>query len=344
MYKNPEVSVCIPLYQTEQYLAQCLRSVLLQDFNDFEVLIVSDASDGKDEKGHRAKHIINITKKECNRQRKQKGLAPVTVRLHEHRENRGLIEVRRTLFYEAKGKFVTQVDSDDEMEQGALSALYAAAIETGADIVHGTSIAGVFDSENNFIPLEHNRNGLIVYGTIEGRQIFRTWLIDQTFTANTWGKLINRELILKAYENIPYTECNLADDVLLFFFLSQNAKKYVGIKNKVYRYRVNTGMTSARKIDTLRKWKMICSAASVFTILNTWIVEKEADASPEKLLPDEVEKIHEMTRLYLHNGIMQLQQRVIPDLQPAAHQLLCDYWGESFVNRIEKYIEKSQPE
>lgn len=341
---DPIITVCIPLFQTELYLTKCLRSVLMQDFDDFEVFIVSDASDGKDEKGHRAKKIINITKKECNHWRKKNGLKPVTVRFREHQENRGLIEVRRTLFLEAKGKFVTQVDSDDEMEPGALKALYSAAKESGADIVHGTSTAGTYDSEDNFIPQEFNRNGKIFYGIVEGRQIFHTWLIDNSFTANTWGKLIQREILEKAYDNIPYTECNLADDALVFFFLSQNAKKYIGIKNKVYRYRVNTGMTSAKKIDTLHKWKMTCSSASVFSILNTWIEEQKNNPTSKMLLPEEVEKIHELTRLYLHNNLMQLQQRVIPELQPAAREMLCEYWGESFVNRIEKYIEKSQSE
>ena len=44
----PLISVCIPLFETEMFLAQCLESVLLQDYDDFEVVIVSDASNGKD--------------------------------------------------------------------------------------------------------------------------------------------------------------------------------------------------------------------------------------------------------------------------------------------------------
>ena len=44
--KTPDISVCIPVYETEEYLEQCLRSVILQDFDSFEIVIVSDASRG----------------------------------------------------------------------------------------------------------------------------------------------------------------------------------------------------------------------------------------------------------------------------------------------------------
>ena len=95
MKSQPLISVCIPVYDTEPYLSQCLLSVLSQDFDSFEIVIVSDASCGRDEKGWKAKKIINQTQKECNRIRKSKGLKPVPITFIENRENRGLIEVRR---------------------------------------------------------------------------------------------------------------------------------------------------------------------------------------------------------------------------------------------------------
>lgn len=322
--KNPVISVCIPLFETEMFLAQCLESVLLQDYDDFEVIIVNDASYEKDEHGHKAKKIVCIAEKSARKQRKERGLQPVEIRYIEHHENRGLIEVRRTLVHESKGSYITMLDSDDVMEAGALKAFAA---NLGPDIIHGTSTAGTFSEDGSFIPSKLNRYGAIFYGRIEGREIFRRWLINNEYTSNTWGKLIKRELFESAYENIPYTECNMAEDVLLFFFISQHAQSYLGIKNKVYRYRINTGMSSARKIDSLTRWKMICSTAGVFTILSS---------CTENLQPDEVEKLRSLTRYYLANNIKQMQEAVIPELQPQARKLLCDYWGESFVNRVEE--------
>ncbi len=331
---RPLISVCIPLFDTERFLAQCLHSVAVQDFADFEVIVASDASRGRDEKGRSAKKIVKLAQKECDRLRKEKNLPPVPFRFVEHRENRGLIEVRRTLAFEACGFYMTQLDSDDQMEEGALTALYTAATENNAsfDIVHGTSTAGTFDKDGNFLPAKENRYGTIFYGEILGRDVFRTWLIEGKFTANTWGKLIKRNLWLRAYENIPYTECNMADDVLLFFFLAQYAKSYRGIEAKVYRYRANSGMSSARKIDNLHKWKMICSTASVFTVISQWIEEN----SGSQILPDEIERIRVMTRYYLANNLKQMKETVIPELQKEARTMLCDYWGAGFVEKMEK--------
>lgn len=332
---SPLISVCIPVFDTEPFLAQCLRSVIVQDFPSFEVIVVSDASRGHDENGRSAKQIVKLAQKECKKLRKATNLPPVLIRFVENRENRGLIEVRRTLCYEARGFYMTQVDSDDEMECGALTALFNSACfvpsepEKSFDIVHGTSTAGTFDENGSFIPTKENRYGKIFYGKFEGRQVFRKWLMDGSFTANTWGKLIKRDLWLRAYENIPYTQCNMADDVLLFFFLSQYAKSYIGIEAKVYRYRVNTGMSSQRKIDTLQKWKMVCSTSSVFTIISQWI-------ESHKIEDDEVEKIRAMTRYYLANNLKQMKETVIPELQAEARAMLCEYWGESFVEKAEQ--------
>ena len=327
----PLISVCIPLYETESFLHQCLMSVLLQDTDDFEVVIVNDASNGKDGQGHKAKKIVAMAQKEAVKKRKLAGQKAVAVKYVEHSENRGLVEARRTLLYESRGRYITMLDSDDVMEDGALRAF----IENlpGHDIVHGTSTAGTFDSDGNFTPAKENRYGAIHYGPLQGRDIFHTWLVKEEFTANTWGKLIKRELFEKAYEIIPYTECNLGEDLLLFFFISQYARSYIGIKNKVVRYRITSGMTSKRQITSLKQWKMICSTSSVFNILSSWI--KDASESESPLLPEEVEFIRKLTVYYLENNIHQLREAVVPELQEQARKMLCEYWGESFVNRVE---------
>lgn len=330
---KPLISICIPLYDTEPFLAQCLHSVAVQDFENFEVVIVSDASHGYDEKGLSAKKIVRFAKKECDRLRKAQGLPSVDFRFIEHSENRGLIEVRRTLCTQSRANYITQLDSDDQLEEGALSAMYKEALSGDYDIVHGSSTAGSFLDNGSFVPSPQNRYGKIFYGEITGRDVFHRWLVGSEFTANTWGKLIKRELWLRAYENIPYTECNMADDVLLFFFLSQYAKSYKGIERKVYRYRVNSGMSSGRKIDTLRKWKMICTAASVFTVISQWCQSHKSEIQPDELL-----YLRKMTSFYLENNIRQMHETVVPELQEEAREMLCEYWGESFVNRIEKTL------
>ena len=344
------LSVCIPVYQTEPYLDQCLRSVLLQDFNDFEVIVVSDASKGKDSKGRGAKKIVNVTLKECNRLRKSQGLQKVSVRFIEHDENRGLVEVRRTLAYAAKGLYITQVDSDDQLEKGALAAMYASTrsadgVENFYDIVHGTSVAGTFADDGSFVPSEENRYGKIFYGSLLGHQVFNSHFIGKSYTSNTWGKLIKRELYLQAYENIPYTRCNLGEDVLLIFFISLFAKSYIGIKDKVYRYRINTGMTSRTVIDNLARWEMMCSVSSVFTVISQYISDNQkALSNPDNqihLTPQEIQELRDLTIRYLGNNIMSLRNVVAPQIKDEAYQMLCDYWGQDFVESTEKLLEQT---
>lgn len=334
MQNTPLITVCIPVFQTEQYLASCLRSVYMQDFDSFEVVVLSDRSPGKDEKGRSARKIVRLVQKECDGWRKSHNLPPVKIRFLEHRENRGCVEVRRTLVYESKGKYLAMIDSDDEYMEGALSCLYEAAISKNADIVHGTFVSGEYDSEGIFHATAETKCGRIFYGTKEGLDIARSWF-SGLFNGNVCGKLIEKVVYEKAFEQIPYTECNMADDLLIFFFVGMNARRYVGIENKIYRYRINSGMSSHRKIDTLKKWKMICTSSSVFSIISQWLKENNDGL----LSPSDIEHLGKVTLSYLANNIRQLRASVIPELQEEAKLMLYDFWGEDFVKKVEKAIE-----
>ena len=306
----------------------------MQDFDSFEVVVLSDRSPGKDEKGRSAKKIVRLAQKECDGWRKSHNLPPVKIRFLEHRENRGCVEVRRTLVYESKGKYLAMIDSDDEYMEGALSCLYEAAISKNADIVHGTFVSGEYDNEGIFHATAETKCGKIFYGTKEGLDIARSWF-SGLFNGNVCGKLIEKVVYEKAFEQIPYTECNMADDLLIFFFVGMNARRYVGIENKIYRYRINSGMSSHRKIDTLKKWKMICTSSSVFSIISQWLKEYNDGL----LSPTDIEHLGKVTLSYLASNIRQLRASVIPELQEEAKLMLYDFWGESFVKKVENALE-----
>ncbi len=87
---NPAISVCIPVFRSEKTLESCLKSVCAQKFRDFEVVIVDDASDGKDKNGKTAKKIV----KDFSKQMKKNGVFVEFVR---NSSNLGLLEARRTL-------------------------------------------------------------------------------------------------------------------------------------------------------------------------------------------------------------------------------------------------------
>lgn len=334
--KTPLISVCIPVYNTERFLAQCLKSVFVQDFDSFEIVIVSDASKGRNEQGWKAKKIIHKTQKDGNAWRRKNGFSAIKVNFSEHSENRGILEVRRTLTYEAKGEYCFHLDSDDVITPDALSLLWKTNAEQGPfDIVHGSFNSGWFDKSGNFISTEETKCGAITYGKVENHDIFHKWL-EHGISGNVCAKLIRRELFIRAYDNIPYSECNLADDFLIFFFVALFAKSYIGLENKIYLYRVNSGMTSERKVDSLERWRLVCSASSVFTVIAEWIKDNPSDC--KIITEEEMSKLREQGRHYLLSSLIQFKDVVLPALRSQAYEMLCEYWGKDLVELADSQL------
>lgn len=130
--RGPRLSVVVPFYNVEAYLADCLDSILAQGYDDFEVILVDDGSpDGSRE----------IAERYVAADRR---LRLVT------RPNGGLGAARNTGVREARGAFLTFVDSDDLLPPGALQALMGSALDTGSDIVVGA--VDRFDSVRRWRP------------------------------------------------------------------------------------------------------------------------------------------------------------------------------------------------
>ena len=128
----PEISIIVPFYDVEDYLAECLDSILGQTFGDFEVLLVDDGSrDGS--RRIAEEHAAQDTR-----------IRIIT------RENGGLGAARNTGVREARGRFLTFVDSDDLLPPRALDVLLTSARTTGSDIVMGAHER--FDSRRTWSP------------------------------------------------------------------------------------------------------------------------------------------------------------------------------------------------
>ena len=95
-------------------------------------------------------------------------------------------------------------------------------------------------------------------------------------------------------------------------------------------------MTSRTMIDNLERWEMMCSVSGVFTVISQWLLENKSAITLE-----ETREIQDLTIRYLGNNIMSLRNVVAPEIQPQARQLLYDYWGEDFVNQVEKMLDAS---
>ena len=103
--KNPAISVIIPMYNTEKYIAACLDSVLSQTFQNYEVIIVDDCSNDKS----------------CEIVESYKPKFGGKLQLIRSEKNSGSPGVpRNTAMPLAKGKYIYFLDSDDALIDTAL--------------------------------------------------------------------------------------------------------------------------------------------------------------------------------------------------------------------------------
>lgn len=109
------ISVIVPIYNVEEYLPACIKSILNQTFKDLEILLVDDGStdnSGKicDEYAQKDKRCIVI-----------------------HQSNKGLSEARNTGLDNAKGEYISFIDGDDYIHPQMLEILYEALLKGDYD-------------------------------------------------------------------------------------------------------------------------------------------------------------------------------------------------------------------
>ena len=310
--QKPPVSLCVPVYGTEGLIGRFLDSILAQkDAPLFETIIVNDGSPGTKE----LRSIVKTYEKRF----KERGLPLVFL---EHSKNLGTLEARRTAVNAASGEYLAFADPDDELPPAALRILCEAACASGADIVHG-SIA-VFGTENEpekRVTSFAQKAAQVYHGTLTGDEILRGFFIEHLYAAFLCGKLFQTTLVQKAYGEIPFTYCTMAEDMLLYFFIALYADKYLGIPDTVYKYRINTGLTSRRRITGLIEWQKVCSASSVFTIIFSYLDEHPAIGSEIR------EAVRDLGRSYYADNLKQLEICVVPSLQEEARAMLEEWWG-----------------
>ena len=115
----PTISVIVPVYNTEKYLRRCIDSVLAQTYQDFELLLIDDGS--KDSSG-----AI------CDEYAAQDARVKVF-----HKENGGVSSARNVGLDNARGEWITFVDSDDYIEENFLKSFEG---NLDADLVVGGMI------------------------------------------------------------------------------------------------------------------------------------------------------------------------------------------------------------
>lgn len=115
---QPKVSIIIPVYNSKEFLAECLYSIKVQTYTDFEVLMVNDGSN--DGSGG----ICDVFSREDNR-------------FHAiHQKNNGVSAARNNGLNHVCGEWVLFVDSDDRVEPDYVEK-YVSTIDNGIDLIYG---------------------------------------------------------------------------------------------------------------------------------------------------------------------------------------------------------------
>lgn len=126
MSKSYKVSVIIPIYNAEKYIGQCLLSLLTQDLDDVEYVLIDDG--GRRSTMEVVRKVVSVSTRS----------ADVFIYQHSMGENRGVSASRNLGIERSNGHYLYFVDSDDICPPHALSTLYASAEAHDLDAVVGS--------------------------------------------------------------------------------------------------------------------------------------------------------------------------------------------------------------
>lgn len=217
---KPLVSVIVPCYKVEQYLPNCIDSVVNQTYGNWELILVDDGSPDK---------CGGI----CDRYAAGDNRIKV---LHKH--NGGLSSARNAGMKVMTGNYVTFLDSDDFLHTDALKLLVGYAQEKEADIVQCDFVRG---HETTF----PKWNGDMTVSEYDNRSIFTKFAAKII----VWGKLYKRELL----DGIVMPEGIINEDDWTTWKLYYKAQKIVVTNQPLYYYTVNPNSimgTAKKKPDT----------------------------------------------------------------------------------------------
>nr|WP_297165196.1 glycosyltransferase [uncultured Dysgonomonas sp.] len=210
---SPLISIVVPVYNAEQYIAQCIESILKQSFISYELILVDDGS--SDKSGliceHYAMHNPNLIVK--------------------HQENQGVTKARKEGVSVAKGEFICFVDADDLLLEDSLKRLSEGI--NGVDLL----IAGYLESKSD--------KGVTPFTYIEKQLSYYEYLFDLTLHSihtSPWAKLYRRSYFSDYIFDIPREIKNGEDYIMDVRFVLCNIER-IQIKifpSIVYNYQVRS--------------------------------------------------------------------------------------------------------
>lgn len=215
------ISVIIPVYNVEHYLARTLDCVLGQTYKDIEVLLINDGS---------TDNTLNI----CN----EYAQADHRVRVY-HQENAGVSAARNVGIQLATGKYISFVDGDDTLDKDFFEKLMLAAEKYELDI----SCCGI---------VQHRLDGSVhtyadnSFAIIEIPELISGFFTNRIYKEVLYGpcnKLIRADIVKNTLFNPQF---RMGEDLLFSFECMEKAKSFALLNEDMYHYekRENSATTS----------------------------------------------------------------------------------------------------
>lgn len=216
------ISVIIPVYNVEDYIAQCLKSVSSQTYNNFEAIVIDDGS--KDNSG-----------KICDEFAIKDNRLKVV-----HVDNGGVSKARNIALNIAKGKYIVFVDSDDIIENDALEKMYLEITKTHSEV----SVLGWYDFKDNGNKIYECKKNKIV---LENDDVLKSFLNDEYFSSVIWGKIYEKKVLANNRFNEKLV---IAEDFDFLYNVLKNVKRLsVNTHEIIYSYRLRDTSAMRKKYD-----------------------------------------------------------------------------------------------
>lgn len=219
---QPKVSIIVPIYNIEKFVGKCIRSIIDQDYENLEIILVDDCS--KDTSGQICNDFAAMDRR---------------VLVVHHVTNTRQSGVRNTGLAQASGEYIVFVDGDDWIAPDFVSYFVRLISETKSDMAI---------SLNNFTTRDMKQI------TVEDK--FEIWSNEKTtaeliyphIAVGCWNKIYRRDFIEK-YQFRFHTDLFTSEGLRFISDTSQRAN-HIGVgRRKVYYYRLNNLNSATTKPD-----------------------------------------------------------------------------------------------
>ncbi|MBU4537119.1 MAG: glycosyltransferase [Weeksellaceae bacterium] len=227
MISQPLVSVIVPCYNVEKYVEACVDSVIKQDYQQWECILINDGS---------SDNTLEIIRSLEARDRRFQVFT---------QENAGLSATRNRGIENSLGAFLFFLDSDDILSTDAISTLVSSVDDN--DIVTGITVTSKINGEiiSKISQLYPPKEGDITFGNNHFEVLIKA--MESALTPVAQNRLYNKEFIDK--NNLRFKNGILHEDELWFFETMLFAKNVKFIKRETYFYRTDNENSITRKLS-----------------------------------------------------------------------------------------------